>query len=385
MRILYLATADARGHLMRGQLLAHYLQAQGDEVDVLTTSEAGVDFLANFGITSTIFTLFYYVEFDQHQNMRALATDWRVIRYFFFPWHMLKDIYRLKQKLKQTPYDLIINDSLHPALIAAPFFGVKNIVHIHGETLRQALNENFKNRLPPFLAKAFGHSVNYFLGKGRAQLIHSQDIELPETIGPNWRLPNPVQAPNQEAEVTWQHYGFDKQKPLALIYLNPHFQDIAFIERLEQLFNQAGWQFMGISESYTERPHWHKYTDDFANLTFAADLLVSAGGMAALRLAKLNKCPLLALSTAQPEQQNNLMRFTHDAPYFALLTNSDLHWQQAGSFLQNLKSNPPEKPPLIEVQTQTERNTHSWLQIFKQLTQTNPASQEHAHDYASTK
>ena len=83
MRILYLATADARGHLMRGQLLAHYLQAEGDEVEVLTTSEAGVDFLANFGITSSIFTLFYYVEFDQHQNMRALATDWRVIRYFF--------------------------------------------------------------------------------------------------------------------------------------------------------------------------------------------------------------------------------------------------------------------------------------------------------------
>lgn len=380
MRILYLATADARGHLMRGQLLAHYLQARGDEVEVLTTSRAGVDFLASFGITSTIFTRFYYVEFDQHQNMRALATDWRVIRYFFYPWHMLSDIWRLKQKLKHTPYDLIINDSLHPALIAAPFFGIKNIVHIHGETLRQALNENFKNRLPSFLAKAFGNSVNYFLDKAKAQLIHSQDIELPETISEGWRLPNPVQAPNRAVEETWLHYGFNQQKPLALIYLNPHFQDEAFVARLEQLFYQAGWQFMGISESYAQRPNWHKYTDDFANLTFAADLLVTAGGMAALRLAKLNGCPLLALSTAQPEQQNNLMRFKHDAPYFALLTNSDPHWQQAVEFIDTLKNNPPSKPSLTEVQAKTENNIHAWLQIFKQLSHSDSVTQEYSND-----
>ena len=54
MKLLYLATADARGHLMRAQLLTHALRAQGVTVDVLTTSDEGARFLAGFGIEAPV-------------------------------------------------------------------------------------------------------------------------------------------------------------------------------------------------------------------------------------------------------------------------------------------------------------------------------------------
>jgi hypothetical protein len=47
-RILYVALADARGHLMRAHLLRRTLAAHGvAEVTVVTTSEAGQAFLAS--------------------------------------------------------------------------------------------------------------------------------------------------------------------------------------------------------------------------------------------------------------------------------------------------------------------------------------------------
>lgn len=376
MRILYLAVAEGRGHLMRAQLLSHQLQAQGHQVEIITTAPAGVEFLKTFGIQATVFSDYQYMAFDKNQNMQAVATDLKTICYFFLPWNMLKDIFRLKRKIKQTPYDLIINDSLQPALISAPFFGVKNIVHIHGETLHTALYENFKGRLPNFLANGFGKSVNYFLSRAKTQLLHSQDIEYPEKVKNGWRLPNPIQAPDRTADNTWKQYHFQPNKPLALIYLNPHFQDNALIERLEKLFNEAGWQFMGISEQYADRPHWHKYTNDFANLTYAADLLVSAGGMAALRLAKLNQCPLLALDTAQPEQQHNLSRFSHAAPYSTLQIANDDSWQQSALFLTTLKNNRHTKPILTEVQRCVRENTNHWLTLLEELINTDSAVQE---------
>lgn len=73
-RIVYLATADARGHLMRAQLLVHALRRAGAEVDVLTTSDAGQRFLAGFGIEAAILSRHYAVQFDTRQNMLRRAT-----------------------------------------------------------------------------------------------------------------------------------------------------------------------------------------------------------------------------------------------------------------------------------------------------------------------
>ncbi len=84
-RILYLATADARGHLMRAQLLVHALRKTGAEVDVMTTSEQGQRFLQSFGIEAEILSLHYAVQFDSEQNMLRKATNRNVAHYLFHP------------------------------------------------------------------------------------------------------------------------------------------------------------------------------------------------------------------------------------------------------------------------------------------------------------
>lgn len=114
LKILYLATADARGHLMRAQILVHALRDSGAEVEVLTTSDAGVQFLAQFGVQSQMLSPHYAVQFDTEQNMQRKATDRNVAHYVFRPSRMLTDIRKLAKKLRG--FDLIINDSFQPCI-----------------------------------------------------------------------------------------------------------------------------------------------------------------------------------------------------------------------------------------------------------------------------
>lgn len=81
-RIVYLATADARGHLMRAQLLVHALRAAGagrraDDV------RCGQAFLAAFDIDAAVLSRHYAVQFDERQNMLRDATDRNVAHYVF--------------------------------------------------------------------------------------------------------------------------------------------------------------------------------------------------------------------------------------------------------------------------------------------------------------
>ena len=115
MRIAYLATADARGHLMRAQLLTRALRAEGVRVDVITTSEDGVRFFAGFGIAATLLSPHYAVQFDGRQNMRRRATDANVAAYLFRPSRLLRDLRRLGLLLAGC--DLVVDDSFHPALL----------------------------------------------------------------------------------------------------------------------------------------------------------------------------------------------------------------------------------------------------------------------------
>lgn len=114
-RLLYLATADARGHLMRAQLLTHALQAQGAAVEVITTSVAGARFLHTFGIQASVLSPHYAVQFDARQNMRAAATDANVAAYLLHPARLLRDVLQLQRRLREV--DLVLNDSFHPALL----------------------------------------------------------------------------------------------------------------------------------------------------------------------------------------------------------------------------------------------------------------------------
>lgn len=306
-----MATADARGHLMRGQLLYHALRARGATVSVLTTSDEGRRFLAEFGVPADVLSRHYGVVFDSRQKMRTVATDLRISTYFFLPWHMLRDICRLAHRFASA--DLIVNDSLHPAFILmgglAPWRN--RSVHIYGWSLRESLEENFIGRAWGPWARFFRWWVRFGLSRARGRLVHDFAFPLPEVSDPavpEHHLPTPLAPVKQETGTPCRHCK-------AAVYLNPNFSDPALAEALETalqitLGNQTPDNGMVclLGEGYADRSGWQPYEKDWIDIAAGAELLVSAPGMAALATAQALNKPVILIVTSQPEQQRNARR-----------------------------------------------------------------------------
>lgn len=310
-RLLLMATADARGHLMRGQLLYHALRARGAQVSVWTTSDEGQRFLAEFGVPAEVLSRHYAVVFDSRQKMRPVPTDLRVISYFFLPWHMLRDIRRLAREFHGV--DLIVNDSFHPALVVMGGLDPwrDRTVHIYGQSLRESLEENFTGRLWGPVARFFRWWVRFGLSRARGRLVHDFAFSLPassDPAKPEHHLPTPLAVVNPGAGA-----GHPARK--VAVYLNPHFSDPALAEALETALREAlgeqgpedGGIFL-LGEGYAQRPGWHPYAKDWMEIAARAELLVSAPGMAALATAQALGKPVVLIVTAQPEQQRNAGR-----------------------------------------------------------------------------
>ncbi|WP_187805360.1 hypothetical protein [Aquipseudomonas alcaligenes] len=298
-RILYLATADARGHLMRAQLLTRALRERGAMVEVLTTADEGVTFLAEFGIAAQVLSRHYAVQFDGQQNMLRGRTDRTIARYVFDPRHMLRDIWRLQRLWRQV--DLLVNDSFHPALLVMgclPFWRRK-IVHVYGASLRQALEDNFQGRLPAWLARGFAAIIGWELGRAHGRLQHDFAYAGGEECAPrSFNLPTPVElAVPREAETAY-----------AAVYLNPHFRDEALAAALEQGLEDAGLAAQRVGEGYAGRPGWQARDPRWVDAAAGSALILSAPGMAALSLAQVYQRPILLLVTDQPEQLSNAAR-----------------------------------------------------------------------------
>lgn len=320
LRILYLATADARGHLMRAQLLARALRASGMAVDVLTTSEAGRIFLNRFGIDAPILSLHYAMHFDASQNMRRKESDANVLRYMLHPARMLCDIWRLRSLFKRT--DLVVNDSFHPALL---FMGCvpgwrHKVVHVYGASLRRAVESNFEGRMPAWAAALFRNIVSAQIDASHARLEHDFCYPEPEQhAGLNFRLPTPVAlAPPPDAGAP--------PPAEAAVYLNPHFRDPALAEALERALAHALTPMQRtaaqgsaraaegrsplhlIGEGYGGRAGWQAQDTAWVERAAHSRLIVSAPGMAALSVALVYRRPILLIVTEQPEQQANAAR-----------------------------------------------------------------------------
>ncbi|RQS34677.1 hypothetical protein DIE03_08500 [Burkholderia sp. Bp8992] len=302
LRIVYLATADARGHLMRAQLLVHALRAAGAQVDVLTTSDAGQAFLAAFGIDAPVLSRHYAVQFDERQNMLRDATDRNVAHYVFRPTRMLRDIVRLRAIVRDA--DLVINDSFHPALL---FMGAvpgwrRRVVHVYGGSLRRALTGNFDARLPRMLARAFARIVDWQIDSALGCIEHDFAYDAADDVPPSrghYRLPTPLPvvaelpAPEQAA---------------AAVYLNPHFRDVALADALSAGMRDAGLAAHRVGEGYAGHDGWTGVDADWVTRAAHAPLIVSAPGMAALSIARVYRRPILLVLTDQPEQASNAAR-----------------------------------------------------------------------------
>lgn len=315
-----MATADARGHLMREQLLYHALRARGAEVSVLTTSDAGREFLAQFGVPSEVLSRHYAVLFDKRQKMRTWATDLRIATYFFLPWHMLRDIRRLSQRLSGA--DLVVNDSFHPALLVMGGLHPwrRRTVHVYGWSLRESLQHNFMGRMLGPWAHFFHWWVGFGLSRARGRLVHDFAFPVPERVDsslPEHQLPTPLAL--LESGLA------DQPARKAAVYLNPHFTDPALAEALETGLREALRQSAGerysdggaqvpeediflLGEGYAGRQGWQPYATDWMEIAARSEVLVSAPGMAALAAARAMDKPIILIVTAQPEQQRNALR-----------------------------------------------------------------------------
>jgi hypothetical protein len=299
-RILYLATADARGHLMRAQLLVHALRKAGAHVEVLTTSVQGQRFLQSFGIDAEVLSSHYAVQFDSGQNMLRKATNCNVAHYVFRPGRMLRDMIRLRRK--RHAVDLLINDSFHPALL---FMGTlpgwrRKVVHVYGASLKVALINNFEGLWPRVFGRVFGWIVGRQIDAARSCIEHDFAYDIDETKAPAlFRLPTPVAL--ADAQTTPLRDG-------AAVYLNPHFSDPHLAEALGAGIADAGLSAHLVGEGYAHLRDWLGVDPNWASRAARAQLIVSAPGMAALSIARIYQRPIILVLTDQPEQATNAAR-----------------------------------------------------------------------------
>lgn len=298
--ILYLATADARGHLMRAQLLVHALRAAGAQVDVLTTSHAGQRFLAEFGITAGILSHHYAMQFDTRQNMLRRASNRNVVLYMLHPAQMLRDMLHLRRILRGTA--VLVNDSFHPAAL---FLGMLpawrgKVVHVYGGSLRKAVLGNFDGAKPTFFGRLFRTVVAWQIDAARARLEHDFAYRATDDAGgPDYLLPTPV--PLAQARPAFTPAG-------AAIYLNPHFRDTNLAEALCAGVADAGLTAHRVGEGYAASAGWLGVDPDWPSRAAHAQVIVSAPGMAALSIAMVYRRPIVLILTEQPEQATNAER-----------------------------------------------------------------------------
>jgi hypothetical protein len=316
-RILYLALADARGHLMRAHLLSRAL-AEDFQVRVVTTGAEGARFLDKLGTPATVLSEHFRVEFNTRHDMSRPRTDRRVLNYLLLPWRGLADLQRLRALARGAA--LVVNDSLHPALLAAPALGFPApVVQVYGENLWRALEDNFDGRAPAWLSRSYKRLLRDAGELAFGRIIHAvgtahAPVPLPRT----YHLPPIVARPNRSRASVRQALGVLDGVPLAAVYLNPHFREPSIANAVEEALHAGGFQMHAVGEGYAARPGWKATDGEFADIVHAADLFVSGAGMGALELARTSGTPLLVLLGEQPEQERNVADASHRCPSLRL-------------------------------------------------------------------
>jgi hypothetical protein len=327
--LLWLAAADARGHLMRAHLVRAALASRGIAVNVVTTSHEGRAFLAALGTPSEVLSSGYAVAFDAAQNMDRAATEACIARYFLSPEHAAHDFATLRRLARGA--DLVVND-FHPLPLVAPRSLGAPVVHVYGTHLWGAIAHHFEGRAPRAFdrlgatfadrlrRRALGcieHSLLAPSGsssglvnhearapEGRAGLVN-HEARAPE--GRAGLLPPVVAAPARTRAQVRAAMGLGNgRQRLAAVYLNPHFRDARLAAALEGAFERRGFRMHAVGEGFAGRPGWRPYDRAFNDVAAAADVLVSAPGMGALSAWAHFGTPLLAVRTDQPEQAANL-------------------------------------------------------------------------------
>lgn len=317
-RILYLALADGRGHLMRAKLLKSALGAVGIEVDIVTTARSGVRFLERLGTCARLLSEHFRVEFGDRHDMSRVRTDRRVLNYLLLPWRATADLRRLAEWAR--PADLVVNDSLHPALLLAPALGFpRPVVQLFGENLWRAMEDNLDDRAPRWVARGYRRGLRAVRSRAFARVMHTLGRTGVEAGSPRtFRFAPLVARPERTPAQVRAELGVPSGTRLAAVYLNPHFRHPAIVAALEEGLRRGGYHLHAVGEGYPGRRGWLATDARFGDVVHAADVFVSGAGMGALELARGSGTPLLVLLGDQPEQARNVAELRRLAPDFSL-------------------------------------------------------------------
>jgi hypothetical protein len=313
-RIVYLALADARGHLMRAHLVRGLCAARGIDVDVVTTSRDGQDFLARLGTPSVVLSEHFAVAFSGCHDMARSKTDACVLRYYMDPTRGLRDLAAMLRLAKGASF--VVCDSLHPLLLVAPLVSRMRVVHVFGDNIWSAAHENFAGRAPAWFDRLYKRALGHMRGAAFACILHTIDAAAHGADGAIV-LPPILPAPARTPAAVRASLGLGPRDRLAAVYLNPHFRDPAVAGALEAALAGRGYRMIAVGEGYAGRPGWAAQDADLASIVRAADLFVSGAGMGALAQARVFGTPLVALLGDQPEQQKNAAALARSSAPFA--------------------------------------------------------------------
>jgi len=312
-RIVWLAAADARGHLMRAHIGRSLLAERGITADIVTTNDDGRRFLAALGTPSEVLSPHYGVAFDTWQNMDRRKTEACILRYFLSPARGLADLRRLDELARGAAY--IVND-FHPLLLLSGARAART-VHVYGATLFEAIAHNFAGRAPDAFDRRFAEFACSLRDRAFARIQHSLAAPshgVARQVDGSLFLPPLVALPRRSRAEVRAALGVRDGAELAAVYLNPHFRDDALARAIETQLHARGYVVHAVGEGFATRPTFRACDGSFPDVVAAADLLISAPGMASCNQARTFGLPFVALATDQPEQRRNLAALTDLAP-----------------------------------------------------------------------
>jgi hypothetical protein len=296
-RIVWLAVAEGRGHLMRAALAAQLLAPAGIEVDLVTTNEAGVAFAAELGLAASLLSTSYRLVYDDRQNVALMRCRAMAMTYLLSPNRCLRDLAWLEGRAHGAA--LVVNDSFHPALLTSSLLGkglARRVVHLHGENTRSAVEDSAgRGPMRALIRRALGNSPSIEIKIDGASGGGDRVIQLPPLL--------PVPGDRDRVRAA---RGIAPGRRLAVVYLTRYFHDSALAEVLERELGAAGFAIHAVGEGYAGRPGWLARDAGLPQLAAAADVFVSAAGAGAVALARGAGVPMIALATDQPEQRKNL-------------------------------------------------------------------------------
>lgn len=288
-KILWIANADARGHLFRAYLAQKLFRKYEIDIHILTTNWEGKKFLNTIGASSSILPGNYKLCYDKRQNLDPRMTAFRIYLYIFFGCAAL-DLLFIKKRSED--YDLIIND-LHPVLLFASYMVDIDVVHVYGENLWESVESHFYGIAPEAFARFFQENLTRLKNQARGKIVHT--LSPKKNIGDTFYLPPLVDFVPRKNKIN-----------RVFIYLNPYFKDPMIAEALEKAMADLGLSYLAIGENYLYRNNWSAYSNQFSESLAESSLVISAPGMNLLSQVIYHRIPYLAILTNQPEQKKNL-------------------------------------------------------------------------------